>query len=121
MALEAIVSVVVGKLGDLLIEEARLLLSAQWFQMDCKIAEAYEKFSERADVKQKGDERVRSWVADIRDASYDAEEVIDTYIHHQITKIVRRRRWGLVAYLKGTFALLVNWQLAIGLAKKFSE
>lgn len=29
MALEAIVSVVVGKLGDLLIEEARLLLSAQ--------------------------------------------------------------------------------------------
>lgn len=65
-------------------------------------------FLKDADAKHKGDERVRSWVADIRDASYDAEEVIDTYIHHQITKIVRRRRRGLVAYLKGTFALLVN-------------
>ncbi|KAI3844652.1 hypothetical protein MKX03_026754 [Papaver bracteatum] len=38
-------------------------------------------FLKDADAKQQqGDERVRNWVADIRNVAYDAEDVIDVFI-----------------------------------------
>ncbi|RWR76923.1 Disease resistance protein [Cinnamomum micranthum f. kanehirae] len=81
MASEAVVSFVVGKLGDLLIEEARLLYDVrdqfEWIVGELRRMQCFLK---DADAKQKEDERVRNWVKEIRDVSYDAEDVIDTFI-----------------------------------------
>ncbi|RWR84349.1 putative disease resistance protein isoform X1 [Cinnamomum micranthum f. kanehirae] len=91
MASEAIVSFVVQKLGDLLIQEAQLLQGVhdqfEWIKTELKRMRCFLK---DADSRQKEDEGVRNWVAEIIDASYDAEDVIDIFIYSQ------RRRRGFV-------------------------
>ncbi|RWR76953.1 putative disease resistance protein [Cinnamomum micranthum f. kanehirae] len=93
MASEAVVSFVVGKLGDLLIEEARLLYDVrdqfEWIVGELRRMQCFLK---DADAKQKEDERVRNWVKEIRDVSYDAEDVIDTFILTQTARDSRRTR-----------------------------
>ncbi|RWR76933.1 Disease resistance protein [Cinnamomum micranthum f. kanehirae] len=93
MASEAVVSFVVGKLGDLLIEEARLLYDVrdqfEWIVGELRRMQCFLK---DADAKQKEDERVRNWVKEIRDVSYDAEDVIDTFILTQTAQASRRTR-----------------------------
>ncbi|RWR76929.1 putative disease resistance protein [Cinnamomum micranthum f. kanehirae] len=93
MASEAAVSFVVRKLGDLLIEEARLLYDVrdqfEWIVGELRRMQCFLK---DADAKQKGDERVRNWVKEIIDVSYDAEDVIDTFILTQTHASRRTRR-----------------------------
>ncbi|RWR75241.1 putative disease resistance protein [Cinnamomum micranthum f. kanehirae] len=101
MATEAVVSFVVERLGNLLIEEAQLLLGVhdevrlierELRRMQCLLKDA--------DAKQKGDERVRNWVAEIRDLSYDADDIIDTFIiSRTASKTARRRRGALIGRL----------------------
>ncbi|KAI3854334.1 hypothetical protein MKX03_012796 [Papaver bracteatum] len=79
---EAVVSFAVEKLGDALIHETFFLLDVrnqveelrdELRRMQC--------FLKDADAKQhQGDERVRNWVADIRNVAYDAEDVVDTFM-----------------------------------------
>ncbi|GFY94784.1 NB-ARC domain-containing disease resistance protein [Actinidia rufa] len=52
---DAVVSFVVQRLGDLLIEQD-------------------------AEEKQDGDHRIQKWISDIRDVAYDAEDIIDNFI-----------------------------------------
>ncbi|XXG55016.1 hypothetical protein AAC387_Pa03g2756 [Persea americana] len=101
MASEAVVSFVVGKLGDLLIEEARLLYDVR-DQFDWIVGELrrMQCFLKDADAKQKQDERVRNWVTEIRDVSYDAEDVIDTFILTQTAQTSRRTRRRLFLCVK---------------------
>lgn len=106
MSSEAVVSFVVGKLGDLLIEEARLLYDVrdqfEWIVGELRRMQCFLK---DADAKQKEDERVRNWVKEIRDVSYDAEDVIDTFILTQTAQAsqrTRRRRF-----------LCVKWYICI--------
>ncbi|XP_039130863.1 disease resistance protein RPP8-like [Dioscorea cayenensis subsp. rotundata] len=87
---QSIVSIVVRKLGELLINEVNFLQGVdgelrslrdefQWIQA----------FLKDADVCiLEGNERVKIWVNQVRDVSYDAEDVIDTYIF----KIHQHRR-----------------------------
>ncbi|RWR76928.1 putative disease resistance protein [Cinnamomum micranthum f. kanehirae] len=93
MSSEAVVSFVVGKLGALLIEEARLLYDVrdqfEWIVGELRRMQCFLK---DADAKQKEDERVRNWVKEIRDVSYDAEDVIDTFILTQTARASRRTR-----------------------------
>ncbi|RZC90028.1 hypothetical protein C5167_029094 [Papaver somniferum] len=79
---EAVVSFAVEKLADALISETFFLLDVrnqvkglrdELIRMQCFLKDADAK-------EQQGDERVRNWVKEIRDVSYDAEDVIDTYI-----------------------------------------
>ena len=79
---EAFVSYTVGKIGDLLIHEAVFLydvrekvelLQSELKRMQC--------FLEDAESKQEEDARVRNWVEEIRNVAYDAEDVIDNFIH----------------------------------------
>lgn len=78
---EAIVSFVTGKLSDLLIEEVVSLyeVHGQVDSIDRELTRI-QCFLKDADVKQKGDERVKNWVRDIRDVAYDVEDVIDIFI-----------------------------------------
>ncbi|KAF8389434.1 hypothetical protein HHK36_026129 [Tetracentron sinense] len=90
---ESVVSFVVERFADLLIQEADILygatLQVQKLQIEMK---HIQRFLKDADAKEIRDERVRNLVAEIRDASYDAEDVIDTFILEVAT---RRRRGGL--------------------------
>ncbi|KAK9274602.1 hypothetical protein L1049_021851 [Liquidambar formosana] len=81
MAVEAVVSVVIEKLADLLIAEAKLLSEVkdqvEWIKDELR---AMICFLRDADDKQGGDARVENWKAEIRDVAYDAEDIIDALI-----------------------------------------
>ncbi|XXG71048.1 hypothetical protein AAC387_Pa07g0388 [Persea americana] len=93
--MEAVVTSVVKKLGDVLIKEAQLLYGVhdhlKWIQTEL---ESMRCFLKDADSKQKEDSRVRNWMEEIRKVSYDAEDVIDTFICSQ------RRRHTFVGRAK---------------------
>ncbi|KAI3967753.1 hypothetical protein MKW92_053179 [Papaver armeniacum] len=79
---DAVVSFAVEKLCDALIHETNFLLGVrdqveelrdELRRMQCFLKDADAK-------QQQGDERVRNWVADIRNVAYDAEDVVDTFM-----------------------------------------
>ncbi|OVA11976.1 hypothetical protein BVC80_8767g11 [Macleaya cordata] len=78
---DAVVSVVVQLLSDMLIKQAVFLhgvrdqvkqLRNELNRMQC--------FLKDADAEQEGNEIIRNWVSEIRDAAYDVEDVIETFI-----------------------------------------
>ncbi|KAI3883797.1 hypothetical protein MKX03_010597 [Papaver bracteatum] len=79
---DAVVSLAVEKLGDVLIGETSFLLGvrsqvkrlrAELIRMECFLKDADAK-------EQQGNESVRHWVAEIRNIAYDAEDVIDSFV-----------------------------------------
>lgn len=91
---DAAVSFVIKRLGDLLIAEAKFLYAvrgqvedaqAKLTRMRCflKDANAYVR---------DGDERVRLWIVEIREAAYSFEDVIETFV----LKVDSRRKGGLI-------------------------
>ncbi|KAG5530380.1 hypothetical protein RHGRI_025353 [Rhododendron griersonianum] len=79
---DAVVSFVVDRLGDLLIEQVVFLRGVEddvkWLRdkleyMLCFLKDAEEK---QDDV----DNRTRKWIYDIRDVAYEAEDIIDNFI-----------------------------------------
>ncbi|RWR84257.1 putative disease resistance protein [Cinnamomum micranthum f. kanehirae] len=93
--MSSVVPNIVGKLGDLLIQEAQLLLKVregvEWIKNELKWM---QRFLKDADSKQNTEELVKKWVSDIRDVSYEIEDVIETFIYRQ------KRRHGLVGRAK---------------------
>ncbi|XP_034704288.1 putative disease resistance protein At1g50180 [Vitis riparia] len=94
---EAIVSFAVERLGDLLIQQASFLqgvsdkvteIQAELRTMKC--------FLRDADARQYESEVIRNWVAEIREAAYDTEDIIETYA----SKAALSRRSGLQNNLK---------------------
>ena len=90
---EAIVSFAVERLGDLLIQQASFLhgvsdkvteIQAELRTMKC--------FLRDADARQYESEVIRNWVAEIREAAYDTEDIIETYASKAA---LRSRRSGL--------------------------
>ncbi|GMP37671.1 hypothetical protein CsSME_00009255 [Camellia sinensis var. sinensis] len=76
------ISFVVEKLGNMLIQEAKLLrgVKGQVHEMQTEL-KRMQCFLKDAIVRQEGgDEMVHNWVVEIREAAYDAEDVVDTYI-----------------------------------------
>ena len=79
---DAVVSFVVQRLGDLLIEQVVFLQGVrdevEWLRnklefMLCFLEDAEEK-------QDYGDHRIQKWISDIRDVAYDAEDIIDNFI-----------------------------------------
>ncbi|RWR76927.1 Disease resistance protein [Cinnamomum micranthum f. kanehirae] len=122
MASEVAVSIVVGKLGDLLIEEARLLYDVrdqfEWIVGELRRMQCFLK---DADAKQKEDEGVRNWVKEIRDVSYDAEDVIDTFILTQTAQAYRRTRRRPFLYLKRYVCIVSELATRHRVAKKIQH
>ncbi|KAK6946307.1 Rx, N-terminal [Dillenia turbinata] len=97
---KSLVSNLLGRITDLLINEVKFLSNVadqvntiqdevQWVQTFLKDADA---------VRQKeGDERLQTWVSQLRDIAYDAEDAIDTYIL-RVASI--RNQEGVQGFLK---------------------
>ncbi|KAK4588990.1 hypothetical protein RGQ29_019835 [Quercus rubra] len=77
---ESVVFNAVGRLGNLLIEEATYLkgVSQQVKQTQIEL-ERMQCFLNDADKMQNEDESVRIWVSQIREAAYEVEDVIETF------------------------------------------
>ncbi|KAF2318928.1 hypothetical protein GH714_011836 [Hevea brasiliensis] len=93
---EAVVSVAAQKISDLLIQESVFLHGVrdevQRLQSELKRMQCFLK---DADRNQDQDDRVRNWVAEVRDLTYDAEDVIDTFL----LKVARRRGEGVRGFI----------------------
>ncbi|KAG6625228.1 probable disease resistance RPP8-like protein 2 [Carya illinoinensis] len=78
---EYVVSLVLDKIATQLIDEAvslsEVCRQVEWIQDELRRIQCFLK---DADAKQDGDERIRNWIADIRDVAYDSDDVIDIYI-----------------------------------------
>ncbi|KAF8406549.1 hypothetical protein HHK36_008637 [Tetracentron sinense] len=104
---QAVVSFAIKRLGEFLIQEAVFLygvrdeveqLKIELKRMQCFLKDA-DAFAYR------GDERVRNWVAEIKDAAYDSEDVLDTFIY----KVASRKRGGFHGVLKRYTYILTEW------------
>ncbi|XP_062083814.1 putative disease resistance protein At1g50180 isoform X2 [Humulus lupulus] len=96
---EAVVSPVIERLGDLLLNEAKFLSGVR-----VQVKDAHTKllwmraFLKDADAHVRdGDERVRLWAVQVRDTSYDLEDVIETYVLKVVSK---RNGRGVISVLK---------------------
>ena len=77
---EAVVSSVVTRIGDLLVQEGKFLSGAsnqvELLKTELNLMQGLLK---DADARQDESEIVRRWVAEIRDLAYDADDIIATY------------------------------------------
>ncbi|KAL2531272.1 Disease resistance protein (CC-NBS-LRR class) family [Abeliophyllum distichum] len=94
---EYVVTFVLDRIASYLLEEANSLsnihdevakIEGELRRMQC--------FLKDADSKKDADERVRNWVADIRDVAYDTEDVLEYYIF----RLAQYRRKGFLASFK---------------------
>ncbi|MQM18113.1 hypothetical protein Taro_051100 [Colocasia esculenta] len=80
---ESVVSFVVQRVGDLLVDEAVFLYNvpdeAEWVRRELGRMQC---FLEDADAKRKRDKMVNKWVKDIRDAAYEAEDLVESFALH---------------------------------------
>ncbi|KAJ4724313.1 Disease resistance protein [Melia azedarach] len=80
---DAVVSYVVQRLGDYLIQEAVFLAEVKnevaWLKKELKWMLCFVKDAEQ---KQVDDPLIRQWLSDIRDIAYDTEDVLDKYMLH---------------------------------------
>lgn len=100
---EAIVSVTVQKLGELLLEEPLFMhgIGDQVKQLQDRL-KRLKCFLKDADEKQHKSERVRNWVADIREAAYDAEDVLEVLF----LKAESRKQKGIKRVLRRLVCVL---------------
>ncbi|WJZ83362.1 hypothetical protein VitviT2T_003052 [Vitis vinifera] len=101
---EAILFCALERIGDLLIQQADFLgkvgddvqlLQTELRRMQC--------FLKDASARQEEDQKIRNWVAEIRDVAYDAEDVVESYI----LKVVFRR--GRSIHTIGN--MLATWEV----------
>ncbi|ONI26869.1 hypothetical protein PRUPE_1G051800 [Prunus persica] len=101
---EAVVSFVLESVRDFTIQEAKFLSGvsqqAEVVQTELQLMQGFLK---DADARQGQDETVRIWVAKIRDAAYDLEDVIQTYG----LKVVSKKKRGVKNVLR-RFACIFN-------------
>ncbi|KAF2296137.1 hypothetical protein GH714_036315 [Hevea brasiliensis] len=106
---EAIVSFAIERIADVLVREASLLHGVrdevQQLQTELR---GIRCFLKDADSKQDQDERVRNWVAEIRDIAYEAEDVIDTFLLLRAETGSRKRVCGLIKKITSMFTKVPN-------------
>ncbi|KAG6667298.1 putative disease resistance protein At1g50180 isoform X3 [Carya illinoinensis] len=107
---EAIVSIVVERLGNLLIQEAISFagVSKQVKQLQVELKQIQSLLKD-ADARQNEGESVRQWVANMRDVAYDAEDIIERYA----LKVGSRKGGGIQNVLKRPFVCILREAKAI--------
>ncbi|CAA7407862.1 unnamed protein product [Spirodela intermedia] len=92
---EAVLSYVVNRVGDILIDEAVFLYNVtdqvEWVKDELR---AMECFVKDADARSKGDERVKNWVRDVREIANRAEDLVDCFVLDAQRR--RRRSEGFI-------------------------
>ncbi|KAL5832278.1 hypothetical protein ACOSQ4_017632 [Xanthoceras sorbifolium] len=77
---DAVVSQVVQRLGDILIGEVIFLREVrnevQWLRDELRYM---QRFLQHAEERQYGDAMIRVWISDIRDFAYDIEDALDAF------------------------------------------
>ncbi|CAL8120846.1 unnamed protein product [Prunus armeniaca] len=103
---EAVVSIVtegLKPLGDFIVQEANFLSGVgeqvELARTELRLMLGYLK---DADAKQGEDEVVRVWVATVRDAAYDLEDVIETFV----LKVTSKRKGSMTIVLKRCACIL---------------
>lgn len=101
---EFVVSFAVGKIAGQLVEEAGSLSNVrdrvEWIEVELRRMQCFLK---DAEAKQDGDQRVKNWVADIRDVAYDIDDVIDTFL----CKTAQQRKEGFFR-LSGRYTFVLS-------------
>ncbi|ONI22261.1 hypothetical protein PRUPE_2G117700 [Prunus persica] len=96
---EAVVSIVLEGLSNPIIQELKSLKSVggkvHSAQTQLQIMQGYLK---DADASQGRNEAIRIWVASVRDAAYDLEDVIGTYV---LKVAFKRKTWFTGIFIKG--------------------
>uniref|UniRef100_A0A2N9FMZ5 AAA+ ATPase domain-containing protein n=1 Tax=Fagus sylvatica TaxID=28930 RepID=A0A2N9FMZ5_FAGSY len=94
---ESVVSGVVERIGNLLIQEANFLSGVsdqvELLQTELKLMQCFLK---DADARQEESETVRQWVSEIREVAYDADDIIGTYAQ----TVASRKGGGIKKVLK---------------------
>ncbi|KAL0432986.1 UNVERIFIED_CONTAM: putative disease resistance protein [Sesamum latifolium] len=86
---EAVVSVTLETIRDLLVEEAKFYYGVRSeVEAIQQELQRMRSFLKDADSKQDTDERVRNWVAEVRDAAYDIEDNVLVFV---AAKVASRR------------------------------
>ncbi|KAJ8751297.1 hypothetical protein K2173_016479 [Erythroxylum novogranatense] len=94
---ETAVATVLQRLMDLMSQESDFLAGVQDEVVALQIElQGMQSFLKDADRKQEEEERVRNWVSEIREAAYDAEDIIEDFA----LKIALRKRSGVVNVTK---------------------
>ncbi|XP_074357939.1 putative disease resistance RPP8-like protein 2 [Apium graveolens] len=98
---ETVVSIVVGKLADLLSEEAQLLHGLR-DEIQGLVTELVrmKTFLADADSRIKTEDKIRILVSDIRELAYDAEHVVETFLLKASSADERNRTKQAIKYLK---------------------
>ncbi|BFG21730.1 hypothetical protein CerSpe_080040 [Prunus speciosa] len=102
---EAVVSSVVQSLGGFIIQEGKFLCGisdqVKYAQTQLQLMRGFLK---DADARQQDEEIVRIWVAEIRDAAYELEDVIETFAF----KVASKSKKGIKSVLKRFGCILIE-------------
>ncbi|KAM7466492.1 hypothetical protein LguiB_014054 [Lonicera macranthoides] len=115
---EAVVSFVVERLGDLLIEEAKFIHGvggqAQEIYRELRWMQA---FLRDADSKGNEEQRIREWVADVRTLAYDAGDVLESFL----LRVESKRKGGIRGILKRYHCILNEYVVLHKIGSEIQE
>ncbi|KAL5987735.1 hypothetical protein ACLOJK_035487 [Asimina triloba] len=118
---DAVVSFVVGKLGQFLLDQAAFVHGArgqlEWVERELSWMQGFLK---DADAKQERDERVKIWVAEVRDVACEAEDAIDSFISYTGRRQRQQQRWRRIKLL-GFVENLVFFPLDMLVRRRFGN
>lgn len=92
MAVEAVVSVVVETLGNMLVEKAVFPKGVEgdveWVRNELKRMQCFLKDAAK---KQSDNDSIRNWISEIREVAYDAEDAIEKFVLNVETRGLQER------------------------------
>ncbi|KAG5020107.1 hypothetical protein AAZX31_06G205000 [Glycine max] len=102
---QAIVNFIVQSLGNLLIQEGMFLYRVEdkvlQLQTELRMMRSYLQVADR---KQDGNESLRNWISEIREAAYDYDDVVESYA---LRGASRRKLTSVLSLIK-RYALNIN-------------
>ncbi|CAL5400711.1 unnamed protein product [Camellia sinensis] len=118
---DAVVSSVVRRLGGLLIDQVIFLQGVRDEVNYLRTKLEYMLcFLKDAEEKQDQDSRIRKWVSDIRDAAYEAEDIIDKFILKVEEGGIPNKKVGFKACLRKYFCIYKQAS-GYGIGKEIQE
>ncbi|XP_058082325.1 disease resistance protein RPM1-like [Magnolia sinica] len=115
---EIVVQLLFEKLSVLLTQEASLLSGVRnEVEKIMQELHSMQAFLRDADRRKDSNERVRTWVQQVREAAYDVEDIIDKFVYH----MDRPRRGGVRGFLVKTVRIPKNIYYRHWLATRLQE